>query len=225
MKILKQEHIQSLISMRSYSQTGLKETFRKLFRGVDFVILFLKFKLYSKKKDSIFVEFGAGPIRLSSIKKIMFSETYNIDHRYYFESDGIDKMFFKVDINDIDKLKKYLISFKDKDVTVFADHCFEYIALTTFEELIGFFIEMNFKIVFRVPNIYSSQGKRNYDADSTHQIPFNNEIRESLHTKGFKIQTWNRWYKIDLFIDKLFSNRDKDFIFNELLCFRQSIGK
>jgi NADPH-dependent 7-cyano-7-deazaguanine reductase QueF len=208
--------------MKSYSQTGLKEIFRKFFRGVDFLILSLKVNLYPSKKGGRLVEFGAGPMRLLGIKKMVFKEVCNIDHRYYFQSDENSPYFLKEDINNLDKIKRYLTTFKNENVTIFADHCFEHISHKTFDDLIDFFIKLNFRVIFRVPNVHSSQGKKNYESDNTHQIPFEDNVRESLISKGFKVRTWNRWYKIDLFITKIITRQSRDSVFCEILCYRES---
>jgi hypothetical protein len=54
---------------------------------------------------------------------------------------------------------------------------------------------MNVACCFRVPNVLSPDGKRNYGRDATHRVRFDLEFRAELQTMGYTILPIVRWYR------------------------------
>jgi hypothetical protein len=192
----------SRIDVRRYSRRGVAEIARHLFRGVDFLVLLAALRLrgrlapFRSLKTLAFVELGPGPMRIASLKRILFREVYFVDQSDF----GIPHPQLRLvdleacrDVKTISELCG--LSADAEGLFLFADHCIEHLSPAAVLELVRSTADRSLTACFRVPNIESPSGRRNFDADPTHHSPFDRAFRRSLAGLGFAVYPWVRWYR------------------------------
>jgi hypothetical protein len=85
-----------------------------------------------------------------------------------------------------------------KRVVVFADHCLEHLSKDTIDHLFTLINDEGAICLFRVPNILSTAGQRNYLRDATHRTSFDSDYRNELVKRGFLVRPYRRWYRFGL---------------------------
>lgn len=160
---------------------------------IDLVIIFRKLSKgrggLRRLKTLTLIELGPGPTKLSTLKRMLFKEVLFIDQ---FSYDGKDKVIIADLSIHIPLPYEVKETLKDDNVLYFADHCVEHLPIEVIYALLKSYVGL---YLFRVPNIRSKQGLKDFHNDSTHRTEFNDEqIEELRKARGVKITFWNRFY-------------------------------
>lgn len=185
--------------MRNYKRVGITEQFRQFLRSVDFcfMLLFIYMFYGGKFRNDYLIEFGPGPTPLINLKNIFFKKILLFDFRLYDQKNTLTAECHIFDLNEdnhaeLDRILSNLYGAK----VVFSDHCFEHIKPEKLQSLLKIVRNREASIFFRVPNIMSDNGRKNYFRDNTHINPFDSIERLELERLGYKICPWIRFYRI-----------------------------
>lgn len=194
---------------RRYQKSGFSEILRRLSRGIDFVLLLVALRLdrrlpsFSRLRSMSFVELGPGPMRIATLKRLFFRQVFFVDQADF----GIpDKKLRIADLEECGDAAKIIALCDPSDGNryfLFADHCIEHLRPETVSSLLGSLADRKFAVCFRVPNIESSVGKRNFAGDPTHHSAFDVAFRTGLSRLGFRVSPWIRWYRSGLLLKML----------------------
>jgi hypothetical protein len=198
---------------RRYRRSGITEILRRLCRAADFFVLLTVLRVrkrlppFRELRKMSFVELGPGPTRMAVLKRFFFRRVFFIDQCDF----GIpDQELRIVDLEQCRDAKKIIdvcgISPNGHGFFLFADHCIEHLTPETVTGLLGSLAGHKFTGCFRVPNIESSAGQRNFAADPTHRSSFDEELRRCLRDFGFMVSPWIRWYRSSMLVKLLFSH-------------------
>ena len=185
--------------MPQYKIPSNIEIVRQAVRAIDFVVMMGWLHIFKMKTPwpSVLVEFGPGPTRLAQLKQSIFGEVIFIDRDDY----GVtDRRLLAVDL---DRQMAYdgLIGVlgarrANENILFFADHCLEHLMPRTAKAIV---LEIarnpRWACCFRVPNILSPRGRRNFDSDATHKTDFGENMRRSLSALGISCAPWFRFYR------------------------------
>jgi hypothetical protein len=185
-----------------YARSGLTESLRKLFRAADFLLLLLKLRLdgripsHAARRNLSFIELGPGPTRLASLKRRLFRKVFFVDELDF----GIPDPGLRIyDLEKVDTAAKIAMDIcaigPGEPVFLFADHCLEHLPEEAVIRLLNSVKSSEAAACFRVPNLASRNGKRNYLGDPTHQTPFDESMRKRIRDIGFDVISWTRWYR------------------------------
>jgi len=135
-------------------------------------------------------------MRIASLKRIFFREVYFGDQSDF----GVPHPQLRLvdieacrDVNAISELCG--LSPHAEGLFLFADHCIEHLSPVAVLELVRSTADRRLTACFRVPNIESPAGRRNFDRDPTHRSSFDQAFRKSLAGFGFAVYPWVRWYR------------------------------
>ena len=198
---------------RRYKRSGVTEILRRLCRAADFFVLLMVLRVrkrlppFRELRKMSFVELGPGPTRMAVLKRFFFRQVFFIDERDF----GIPDRELRIrDLEQCGDAKKIIdvcgISPKEHGFFLFADHCIEHLTPETVIRLLNSLAGQKFTACFRVPNIESSAGQRNFAADPTHRSPFDGSLRSRLGNLGFLVSPWVRWYRSGMFVKLVFSH-------------------
>lgn len=197
--------------VRKYRRSGITEIIRRFCRSVDFLVLLVALRMRSKLaplanlKCLSFVELGPGPMRIASLKRILFREVFFVDQSDF----GIpDPQLRLVDIEACHGVQEIStlcgLSGTDKDLFLFADHCIEHLTPDVVLGLLSSMGQQKLAACFRVPNLESPAGRGNFARDPTHRSPFDQTFRRSLNSLGFAVYPWVRWYRVGILMRVFF---------------------
>lgn len=179
----------------AYKRFGAVEGLRQFLRALDFLEAHHFAQRTLRDRSPTFVEFGPGPTPLRRLKAFLFRRVVLIDRDDYNGAlTGSDFLRLDLESGEFAEIER-LLSASPGTALVWADHCFEHVAPALFAELLDRLIEQRCDIVFRVPNVESATGARNYARDATHANPFDGEYRRELAERGFQIIPWIRFYR------------------------------
>ncbi len=188
---------------RSYARSGLVELIRQRLRVADFLRLLRWLRLAGHpsfdalRRRLTFIELGPGPTRLAHLKRRLFRAVYFVDQFDFGIPDDNLRIFNLERAEDASVIAHGLCDREAGDpVFLFADHCLEHLPESAVLRLLQSIRELGAAACFRVPNIASRTGKRNYGNDPTHQTDFNEALRVRLREMGFAVEPWVRWYRI-----------------------------
>jgi hypothetical protein len=183
-----------------YRLLGWIEFTRLALRASDFVILIIKIvglrhlSLFSLFKEGCFynyclVECGPGPCKLNWLKQIIFRGAMFYDLDDYGQPSpnlicvNLEEGIPCVPMSSPSSGLRYLY---------FADHCFEHLP---FNVVLDFVTNCDHPFLFRVPNIRSSRGLKDYLADPTHKSMFtDDQLMQLCSIPGVQSTHWNRFY-------------------------------
>ena len=136
-----------------------------------------------------FVEFGPGPCRLDWLKSLLFNRTLYYDlEDFGHPAPNLVCMDFSGALPFTHLLGKP----HSPEYLFFADHCFEHLPFST---ILEFVTSCNSSFLFRVPNIRSTSGIKDYLADPTHQTMFSDEqISLLCAVPGVHVIPWSRLF-------------------------------
>lgn len=201
----------------NYKRKGLIESFRIVLRAIDLLFLITRIthskQSYVRLKESVLVELGPGPTRLSFLKKFLFRKVIYIDIMDY----GIDSSSVIIrDISNGIPLPNEVfesINFTSTSNTIYmADHCLEHLP---FSVILDFFRNYSGSFVFRVPNVRSYPGLEDFRRDQTHVTAFDDQQLEKIEsTSRINVMFWTRFYSTGL--DILFHSKKPELYAREL---------
>lgn len=143
-----------------------------------------------------FVELGPGPMRMAGLKRMLFRQVFFIDQCDF----GIpDRELRIANLDQCGDARKIIelcgSSSSEYGFFLFADHCIEHLAPEAAVGLLGSLADCKFTACFRMPNIESQVGKRNFAGDPTHHSSFDAGLRGWLSAREFIVSPWIRWYR------------------------------
>ena len=190
-------------TQRSYARSGLVEFIRKQLRIADFLRLLRWLRLAGNpsfnamRRQLTFIELGPGPTRLARLKRRLFRAVYFVDQFDFGIPDDNLRIYDLEKVADAGVIAHGLCAREVGDpVFLFADHCLEHLPESAVVRLLQSIRAMGATACFRVPNIASRTGKRNFGNDPTHQTDFNESLRARLRDMGFAVEPWIRWYRL-----------------------------
>lgn len=216
---------------KSYARSGLVEPIRKQFRIVDFLLLLWSLRLGKQShprkalRGLTLIELGPGPTRLAWIKRRLFRRVLFVDK---FDFGIPDRDLRIVDLERVDNASTIVNEIcalgHHEPVFLFADHCLEHLPENVVIQLLNSIVDIGATACFRVPNILSNTGKRNYGNDPTHQTPFNDPLRKQIQDLGFAVYPWMRWYRVLLWARRLLGGAPKMKLAEEVAICTRSAG-
>jgi hypothetical protein len=188
--------------MKAYRRSTAIEPFRKFCRALDLLILLNALRRrerlpgFSGLRRMTFLEMGPGPMRLAAFKRKLFRQVYFLDMADF----GVpDPHLVLVNLESCGSVQAILECLppeaRSGPVLLFADHCLEHLSTKVVRGLFESIAEHGVAACFRVPNVHSPTGQRNYQADPTHRTPFDEEFRRDAERTGFAVFPWIRWYR------------------------------
>jgi hypothetical protein len=198
------------MKLRRYKRTMVIEQLRQLGRIVDFLLLLVALRIHkqlpalSRLHKTTFVELGPGPTRLARVKKVLFQKILFVDQSDF----GVPCPDLRViDLEKFEDAERLFARVRggssNEPVFLFADHCMEHLSESALLAFLKSAIDFGFLACFRVPNVLSPRGKRNFLGDSTHLTSFDPQLRERIGKMGLAISPWIRWYKVRLIFKAL----------------------
>jgi hypothetical protein len=188
---------------KRYARSGPVEFFRQFVRIVDFLVLLVvqsrqgRLPSVSALRGTSFVELGPGPTRFAFLKRSVFRDVYFVDQSSFDIPDPGLRICDLENCESVTAIVSDVCSIPIPDrVLIFADHCLEHLSEEHVMRLLKSIAATDVSACFRVPNIMSPQGKRNFANDGTHRTPFNNELRRQIQGIGINIVPWIRWYRL-----------------------------
>jgi hypothetical protein len=183
-----------------YQRSPPVEPFRRFARMLDFLILLAVLRtrgnIPSTWRETFLIELGPGPMRLSALKRAIFKQVYFLDQSDFGIPDPGLRLCDLERWPDAGALVQEICAVPPGErVFLFADHFLEHLSQPQGFALLQSVKDGNFSACFRVPNILSSRGIRNYQHDSTHRTDFNESQRGALGRMGFNTFPWSRWYR------------------------------
>jgi hypothetical protein len=168
------------------------EKIRIFLRVVDLMLLYWRFGINSLGKI-VLVEFGPGPTKLNRIKKLYFKRICYIDTDDFGEKQG------EVIVYNLEqyKIEDVLALAAPNQLIVMGDHCIEHISYDVVRRMLFDFNLHGIKFLFRVPNVESQIGLRNFNNDSTHRTAFNKDQRLELGPAAHFIP-YSRFYRLSI---------------------------
>ena len=201
------------LNERSYRRAGLSEMLRGLGRGVDFLFLLVTLRMrrrlpsFSELRKMSFVELGPGPTRMGKLKGLFFRKVFFIDQCDFGIPDPQLRVANLDQCADATKIIALCdLSANEGGLFLFADHCIEHLREETALRLLGSLADQRFAACFRVPNIESPAGQKNFAADTTHHSSFDEGLRSWLGNLGFVVSPWIRWYRSNLLVKLMFKS-------------------
>ena len=171
-------------------------------RAIDFSVLLVTLRLRNRLpalralRKMTFVELGPGPMRMATLKRLVFRQVLFIDQCDFGIPDQELRIANLEQCGDAQNIIKLCgSSSNEHGFFLFADHCLEHLTREAAVGLLGSLAYWKFTACFRVPNIESLVGKRNFAGDPTHHSAFDDEFRTWLSTREFIISPWIRWYR------------------------------
>ena len=201
------------MSQGRYRRSGPSEILRKLGRGVDFLMLLVALRVsgrlpsFNELRKMSFVELGPGPTRIGVLKRLLFRQVFFIDQSDF----GIpDRKLRVADLEECADATKIIalcdLLPNERALFLFADHCIEHLRLETVLSLLRSLADHKVAACFRVPNIESFAGRRNFVGDPTHHSSFDAGVRRWLVDAGFRVSPWIRWYRSNQILKLLLHN-------------------
>ncbi len=188
--------------MKRYMREGFSEKLRQLGRMIDFVTLLIvqsrrrRIPRLTTLRKAAFIELGPGPTRLAFLKRRLFAQVYFLDQDDFGKS---DRGLTICDLEDCDSAQRILSRLRHVEeaapVFFFADHCVEHLSTDVVLNLLDSIGSAGYSACFRVPNILSDAGLRNFERDVTHRSAFDENLRNKIRAMGFEIVPWIRWYR------------------------------
>ena len=212
-----------------YARSGFTEALRQLLRATDFLFLLLflnsrrGFPSLRAMHQHFFVELGPGPTRLAWLKAVLLRDVRFIDQSDFGQPDERLRLFDLSSCGDIDKLVHEVGSTpRGQPTFLFADHCLEHLRPDIVANLFRSLAETYVAACFRVPNVLSPRGQRNYDRDLTHRTSFDTDFREILQKLGFHVIPFVRWYRPMMMISFLLQPTRRMGIADEIMIYKRS---
>lgn len=193
--------------MKSYNRSRVLDPLRQLLRMADFLLLLAA--LWRQKRipgllslgEVTFVELGPGPTRLAFLKRFLFRKVYFVDRFDFGIPDRDLRIINLEDFTNARRLTTDVCEIPPNAVVfLFADHCLEHLTMSTLLPLLESIRRNGFLACFRVPNILSPRGNRNFMNDPTHRTSFDPELRVRICRVGLSISPWMRWYRPKLIL-------------------------
>ena len=188
-----------------YRKAGWAESVRKVLRVGDFLLLLANLTFQEKlfrprdMRKTAFVEFGPGPMRIALVKRLLFGKVFYLDRSDYGIPDqGLRIVNLEDGLNAVDIAVRCCGLPPDANAFFFADHCLEHLPEATLEEFFRSLQGGNFAACFRMPNIDSPVGSRNFQGDPTHRTSFDHKMRQWLQRLGYSVSFWVRWYRFSV---------------------------
>jgi hypothetical protein len=188
--------------MRSYARSAAIEPLRKFFRIVDLVLLLTALRMekrlpsFAELRKTTFVELGPGPMRLAFVKRLIFGQVFFVDRSDFGVCDpGLRVVDLELFDNAGSIVRDVCGLSSDAAVLLFADHCLEHVSEDVLSGFLKSVVHDRLLSCFRVPNILSPCGSRNFMRDATHRTSFSSGLRERVDGMGFEIFPWIRWYR------------------------------
>ncbi len=212
-----------------YTRPGFTEAFRQALRATDFLLLL--FALYRlgifpslrAMRRHVLVELGPGPTRLAGLKSALLKDLCFVDQSDFGKPDKRLRFFDLNSCGDISNLIYQVIGLSGRDpILLFADHCIEHVTREVVSDLFLSLSRTNVTVCFRVPNIVSPRGQRNYGSDSTHRTPFDTDFREMLRKLGFHVIPFVRWYRPRMMVSFLLQPERRMGIADEIVIYKRS---
>ncbi len=190
---------------KQYARGGFIELCRQFARIVDFLLLLVTLRIrgilvpFSELKRISFIELGPGPTRLAPLKRMLFREVYFVDKFDFGIPDSGLRLRDLEGCDDASVIVNDICGIRHRGpVFIFADHCIEHIPEVTVAKFLRSITAMGATACFRVPNVSSSVGKRNFGNDVTHKTSFDDALRTTIRECGFAVIPWLRWYRPSL---------------------------
>lgn len=205
--------------MKPYKKSALFEALRQKARTKDFsrLVEILRAEGIKADKESCLIELGPGPTPLLQLKEEIFRSVTLIDSRVYEEN---PRNWLIADLSTKSGLDTLQDSMQQAVSTlVFADHCLEHLPENSVIQIIELAIKYNSSIAFRVPNIYSRRGRKNYENDNTHKTDFRKQFRNVLRERNLKIVPYFRYHDIGSQLLRFVSRQDTMKLASEVLIF------
>jgi hypothetical protein len=198
------------VDMKAYKRQAMVEPLRQFCRIADFVLLLVVLRIqkrlpaFSELRKATLVELGPGPTRLAYVKELFFQRVLFFDQSDF----GIPCQGLRIvnldRFEDAEKIVTDICGLSSNErVFLFADHCMEHLSEDALSVFFKSAIENRFLACFRVPNVLSPGGRRNFLNDSTHHTSFDSALRNRIEQMGFAIFPWIRWYKLRLIFSTL----------------------
>jgi hypothetical protein len=198
--------------LKTYKRAMVAEPLRRLCRIADFVLLLTVLRIqkrlpaFAELRKTAFVELGPGPTRLAFIKRVIFRKVFFVDQSDFGIPDPDLRIADLEQFEDAAKIVTGVCGLPcDASVLLFADHCLEHVSENVLLGFLKSIAENGFLACFRVPNVLSSGGYRNFMHDRTHRTSFGHVLRSRIGQMGFAISPWMRWYKPCLIFNALIS--------------------
>jgi hypothetical protein len=174
-------------------------------RTVDFLLLVIDItvrKRLLRLRDlrmATLIELGPGPTRLAFLKRCVFRHVYFLDISDYGIPDPGLRIIDLESVIDARRVAEGIFGVPPQaKVLFFADHCLEHIPEPPLLQFFDSLLCAGFAGCFRMPNIFSPRGHRNYLGDPTHRTSFDEPLRQRLQAIGFAVSFWIRWYRISI---------------------------
>lgn len=188
--------------MTRYRRSTLMEPLRRFCRAADLLFLLRSLRRkgrlpgFSSLRRMSCIEMGPGPMRLAKLKRRLFRQVLFFDISDFGIPDPGLRIVDLEHCADVRSLLAHLPDFPlSGGVLILADHCLEHVSQDVLTRFVHSIVENGFAAVFRVPNILSPIGQRNFAGDPTHRTSFGPDFRRQLEAAGFTVAPWIRWYR------------------------------
>ncbi len=215
---------------RQYSKSRFVEPFRKLGRALDLLVLLVTLLIsratppFRMLREMVLIELGPGPTRLATLKRMLFREVYFVDKFDFEIPDPGLRLHDLAGCEDVRVIVKYVCCVSDDSpVFIFADHFLEHMSEVGATRFLQSVEECGVAACFRVPNILSPSGKRNYDNDPTHLTPFDESLRSRVEGLGFSVFPWSRCYRFSLLIRAFTNPKSTGRVAEEIVLFSKTL--
>ncbi len=176
---------------------------RQLGRALDFSVLLVTLSMrmrlpaFSELRKMSFVELGPGPTRMRALKRFFFRQVFFIDQCDFGMPDSQLRLVDIETCGDVQRISDLCgVSPNAHGFFLFADHCVEHLTPDAALGLLRSAADRKLAACFRVPNIESPVGRRNFAGDPTHHTAFDQTFRRSLGDLGYVVSPWVRWYRL-----------------------------
>jgi hypothetical protein len=192
------------MGQRRYARSGVFEVSRQLARAIDFITFLLLqssrglIPPFAHLRKAVFVELGPGPTKFAFLKRKVFAEVHFLDQDEFGKPDPNLRICNLETCDSVEGILSLLGIEADKPVFFFADHCLEHLSDEVVLGLLRSIKRMRYSACFRVPNVMSTVGLKNFKGDPTHRTAFSEDLREKISGWGFRLIPWIRWYRLQV---------------------------
>ncbi len=196
--------------MTRYARAAAVDPLRQLCRVADFILLLAvlrakkRLPAFRQLRNAAFVELGPGPTRLAFVKRLFFRRVFFVDQMDFGIPDSALRIVDLEQFANAEKIVTEVCGLSGPQTVIFfADHCLEHLSEGPLLSFLNAIARHGFLACFRVPNVLSPAGKRNFLGDATHHTSFDLEQRERIRQMGFAVFPWMRWYRPRLIFNTL----------------------